>query len=166
MDDGFIMATLLHGTNGGRESEPSEEVQSPSAVEEDYPGTESGELDYTIRNDDTQDEPREDDTDIDPLESVQAYPKEIAAHKKQESKERNEEENLSPPNLDTPDPNLSPTQARITPNPQPLGSEKEREQKQEPGQEPEQGKGITEDLQILPSPTAPGLGLAMGITSC
>lgn len=57
MDDGFIMATLLHGTNGGRESEPSEEVQSPSAVEEDYPGTESGELDYTIRNDDLKTNP-------------------------------------------------------------------------------------------------------------
>ena len=153
-DGGFSVATLLHGTDGGWLSEPSEEIQSPSAVEDNYPGTESGELDCTIRNDDTQDEPREDDADMGPLESVQAYPKEIAARKKQESKERNEEENSSPPNLDTPDPNPPPTQTSITPNPQPPGSEQERE------------KEITEDLQSLPSPTAPGLGLAMGITSC
>ena len=85
---GFSIATPLHGTDSGWVSEPSEEIQSPSAVEDNYPGTESGVLDYTIRNDDTQDEPREDDADIDPLESVQAYPKEIAAHKKQESKEK------------------------------------------------------------------------------
>jgi len=163
-DGGFSVAALLHGTDGGWVSEPSEEIRPQSAVEDNYPGTESGVSDYTIRNDDTQDEPREDDADIDPLESVQAYPKEIAAHKKQESKERNEEENSSPPSLDTPDPNPPPTQASITPNPQPPGSEQEQEQK--PGQGPEQEKEITEDLRSLLPPTAPGLGLAMGITSC
>lgn len=165
-DGGFSIATLLHGTDSGWVSEPSEEIRSPSTVEDNYPGTESGVLDYTVRNDDIQDGTHEDDTDIDPLESGQEYPKEIPAHKKQESKERNEEENSSPPSLDTPDPNPPPTQASIAPNPQPPGSEQEREQEQKPGQGSEQEKEITEDLRSLPSPTAPGLGLAMGVTSC